>query len=73
MQEVLINDNDKIIKDLSYTYDGNSQSFSITFKYIKTTKDILNVVIPITMRTRASGGWSGKSLYINTPGVKITQ
>ena len=73
LQEVLINDNDKIIKDLSYTYDGNSQSFSITFKYIKTTKDILNVVIPITMRTRASGGWSGKSLYINTSGVKITQ
>jgi len=71
LQEVLINDNDKIIKDLSYAYDGNSQSFLVTFKYFKTSKDILNITIPITMRTRASGGWSGKSLYINTPGVKI--
>jgi hypothetical protein len=24
------------------------------------------------MRTRASGGWSGKSLYITTSGFKIT-
>ncbi len=34
----------------------------------KTTK---SVIIPITCRTRAAGGWAGKSLFITTPGVKI--
>ena len=31
------------------------------------------VVMPVTARTRAAGGWAGKSLFINTPGLKIEQ
>ena len=47
-------------------YDGSSQSFKMSFKYKKKT-----VNVPITCRTRAAGGWSGKSLYITTSGVKF--
>ena len=47
-------------------YDGTSQSFKMSFKYKGKT-----VNIPITCRTRAAGGWAGKSLYITTSGVKF--
>ena len=47
-------------------YDGSSQSFKMSFKYKKKT-----VNVPITCRTRPAGGWSGKSLYITTSGVKF--
>ena len=30
-----------------------------------------NIMIPITCRTRQAGGWSGKSLFITTSGVKV--
>ena len=52
-------------KILGY-YDGTSQSFKMSFKYKGKT-----VNIPITCRTRAAGGWAGKSLYITTSGVKF--
>ena len=52
--------------NLTGYYDGSSQSFKMSFKYKKKT-----VNIPITCRTRAAGGWSGKSLYITTSGVKF--
>tara|TARA_B100002019_G_scaffold250908_1_gene231031 strand:+ start:358 stop:1719 length:1362 start_codon:yes stop_codon:yes gene_type:complete len=47
-------------------YDGTSQSFKISFKY-----KLKTVNIPVTCRTRAAGGWSGKSLYITSSGVKF--
>jgi len=56
------------IKKIEYTYLGTGQSFDIKF-YSDLIKS--NVLIPLTLRTRASGGWAGKSLYINTPGLKI--
>mgnify|MGYP001282802728 FL=1 len=49
-------------------YDGKSQRMTIEFKWRKKTA----VQIPITVRTRAAGGWSGKSLFLNTPGLKIS-
>jgi hypothetical protein len=60
----------KNIKDVSSGYSGNSQSFTISF-YSSLIKS--QVTIPLTVRTRASGGWAGKSLYINTPGIKINK
>ena len=48
-------------------YDNIKQSFKLTF-----TVDKQNITIPVTARTRAKGGWSGKALYIETPGVKVT-
>ncbi len=58
----------KNIKNVQFIYPGSGQSFAIKF-YSSLIKS--NVTIPLTLRTRASGGWAGKSLYINTPGIKI--
>ncbi len=56
------------IKKIQFIYGGTGQSFDIKFY-----SDLIqsNVTIPLTLRTRASGGWAGKSLYINTSGLKI--
>ena len=67
-KEFLFNKNAKNFGSIKYTYDGKSQQFTLTFKYKLLG---INVSIPITSRTRAQGGWSGKSLYINTPGIKV--
>ena len=48
------------------TYDGKSQSF-----LCEGTLDKTNFYFNVTCRTRTSGGWSGKSLFITTPGIKI--
>jgi len=58
----------KNIKNIEFIYPGSGQSFAIKF-YSSLIKS--PVIIPLTVRTRASGGWAGKSLYINTPGLKI--
>ncbi len=39
---------------------------SLNFKLLN-----YEVTIPITARTRAQGGWAGKALYIQTPGIKV--
>ena len=57
----------KNLTNIVSTYDGTKQSFKLDFKVHDK-----NVNIPITVRTRATGGWSGKSLYIETSGVKVT-
>jgi hypothetical protein len=46
------------------------QSFGLSFSSSLIGAE---VEIPLTLRTRASGGWAGKSLYIMTPGLKITK
>ena len=54
------------LKGIRKIYDGTSQSFKILFSvggYL--------VEIPITMRTRAAGGWQGKGLFITSSGLKI--
>lgn len=66
-KEFLFNKTTKNYSGIKYTYDGKSQQFTLSFKYKLLGID---VSIPITSRTRAQGGWSGKSLYINTPGIK---
>ena len=66
LKEVLVNKKSKRIQNIRTEYDGTSQSFNMQFKF-----NGFRVLIPITVRTRAQGGWSGKSLFITTPGVKI--
>ena len=58
-------------KNISTTYDNKSQSFKLNFD-VEDNGITSKVEIPITVRTRAEGGFSGKSLFITTPGVKIT-
>lgn len=65
LKSMLIANPEEYSKVTGY-YDGTSQSFKMSFKYKTKT-----VNIPITCRTRAAGGWSGKSLYITTSGVKF--
>ncbi len=67
LKDVLVNEKVSNLKKINFDYDNQSQSFEITFNF----KDTMSVIIPVTCRTRAAGGWSGKSLYINTPGLKI--
>lgn len=66
LQSVLFNKKVNKLTQLNHTYDGTSQAFNLNFTY-----DGKKVNIKITIRTRAAGGWQGKSLYINTPGVKF--
>ena len=64
----VLNKDTKNYSGIKYTYDGKSQQFTLNFKYKLLGID---VSIHITSRTRAAGGWAGKSLYINTPGIKV--
>ena len=54
------------LKNIKFDYDDTSQSFKLFFKYKS-----FSVKMPVTCRTRAAGGWSGKSLFITTSGLKI--
>ncbi len=67
-KEFLLNKKARNYGSIKYTYDGKSQQFTLSFKYKLLDID---VSIPITARTRTAGGWAGKSLYINTPGIKV--
>ena len=55
------------LSKINFNYNGTAQSFELKFSW----KDY-KVAMPITCRTRAAGGWSGKSLFMTTPGLKIT-
>ena len=50
------------------SYDKKGQTFNLAFGYRPLGKIIS---APIVLRTRAAGGWSGKSLYITTSGFKV--
>ena len=69
LKELLVNKDSKRIKNIKAVYDGKSQSFKIGFTFANGNNK--KVEIPITVRTRAAGGWSGKSLFITTSGVKF--
>jgi len=70
LKSVVTINNSANIKDIKNSYDGNSQSFTVNFK-TKIKNELKSISIPVVVRTRASGGWSGKSLYITSPGIKI--
>ena len=63
-------ENSSNLKNIKANYDKSSQTFTITLS-VKTVDGFKDVTIPVTMRTRSAGGWSGKSLYITTSGIKI--
>ena len=57
--------------EINTTYDNKSQSFKLNFN-VKLPTLSAKVEIPITARTRAKTKFSGKSLFIMTPGVILT-
>ena len=70
LKELLINKNPARLSGIKSSYDGQSQSFTITLNF--TNGELKNVKIPITCRTRSAGGWAGKSLFISTSGVQMS-
>jgi len=70
MKEFLFNEKASNLSNIRFTYRAGQQSFSMTLKY---KIGNYSVDIPITARTRAAGGWSGKALYITSPGIKLVQ
>jgi len=67
-KELLLNRDVKQLGNYKMNYDGKSQQFIMNFKYKLYN---YSISIPITARTRTSGGWSGKALYVTTPGIKL--
>lgn len=67
-RQMLFNKDPVQLKNVKFVYDGTQQSFKIQFTY---TPLNMRVTVPITVRTRASGGWSGKALYITSSGFII--
>lgn len=71
LKSIVTVDSSDDIKGISNSYNGDSQSFTVKFK-IEIAGDIKDITIPVTVRTRAAGGWSGKSLFITSSGVKVS-
>jgi len=67
LKNVLLVKKSNQIKQIKFEYNGEAQSFKMNFVW----KD-KEVKLPITCRTRAAGGWQGKSLFITTSGLKIS-
>lgn len=66
LKNLLMNKNSSKLKAIKFDYNGKGQQFKMSFNY-----ENKKINIPITCRTRAAGGWKGKSLFITTPGVEI--
>ena len=66
-KDIFLNKSPQNLSNVFTKYDNKSQTFNLKFTY-KPLK--VNVQAPIVMRTRAAGGWSGKSLYVTTSGFK---
>ena len=56
------------LTQIKTSYDKRGQTFNVAFGYRPLGKVIS---APIVLRTRAAGGWYGKSLYITTSGLKV--
>lgn len=57
--------NTKTVKNIKTEYNNVGQTFTLYG-----TSNGFDFRTNITLRTRTKGGWSGKSLYITTPGIK---
>ena len=67
-RQIFFSDNPRDFSGIITKYDGKSQSFQAGFVYAPLK---LKVTFPVVLRTRTSGGWGGKNLYITTSGFKI--
>jgi len=70
MREFLFNEKPSNLSGIKFSYKEGQQSFNMKLRY---KVGNYSVDIPITARTRASGGWSGKALYVTSPGIKLVQ
>ena len=70
LKSVVTIDSTNDIKQIDFSWNGNTQTFDIKYNQLIGTKSH-PIIIPVTVRTRSAPHWSGKSLYIATPGVEI--
>ena len=70
LREVVNVDSTEDIKSIKNSYNGSSQSFNVNYQ-LNIGNEIKNITIPVTVRTRSEGGWSGKNPFISSSGVKI--
>ena len=68
-RQIFFAENSRDFAGINVKYDNKSQSFKAGFVYAPLK---LKVTFPLTLRTRAEGGWGGKNLYMTTSGFKIT-
>ena len=68
-REIFFSENARDFISINTRYDNKSQSFNTNFTFAPSK---LKVSFPMTLRTRTSGGWGGKNLYMTTSGFKIT-
>ena len=67
-RQIFFSENPRDFVSISTNYDNKSQQFKLQFTHAPTK---LKVNFPLTLRTRKSGGWGGKNLYMTTSGFKI--
>jgi len=70
LKELLFNEDADRITNIKDTYDGTSQGWTMTFKFLNgKPKD---VTVPIVARTRF-GGLQGKAFFLSSSGVQISK
>ena len=70
LKELLFNEDAGRITNIKDTYDGTSQGWTMTFKFLNgKPKD---VTVPIVARTRF-GGLQGKAFFLSSSGVQISK
>jgi len=67
-RQIFFSEDDTDFTKIKINYNNKSQSFKLEFTHKPSG---LTVNFPLTLRTRAQGGWGGKNLYITTSGFKI--
>ena len=66
-REIFFNTKPSNYSNIKINYDNKGQTFALSFLYKPLNTKIETSIV---LRTRARGGWSGKALYITTPGFK---
>ena len=66
-RQMLMSDNASDFSKIKSSYDGKQQTFKLSWHY-KPLK--IDATMPVVLRTRQAGGWSGKSLYVTSSGIK---
>jgi len=66
LKAIFLEKDKRAYSSIKIEYKDGQQSFKVHFKHKPTGK---TCVLPITLRTRSSGGWSGKALYMTSSGL----
>ena len=68
LKSIFLDKDNKSYSSIRIEYKEGQQSFKVYFRHKPTGK---NCMLPITLRTRSAGGWSGKALYMTSSGLVV--